>query len=143
MSNRKSFTLLKLLVIFVIIIIGLILFVPKVLNIINTSIDEKWENNTRVVEVVIETNVNVIDPLTNVYKISLSNICTQNVEIDLKDFLDVEDMNIVCDAPTLDESRYVFKLIGKNKFNGKRSIIKCNENADCEITSIIVDNITK
>ena len=138
MRSKKGFTLIELLAVIVILAIILIVAVPKVLDIIKTSREKAWEDSARIIERTIEMNANMIDPLTNIYKFKLSDICTENAEVALKDYVDVGDMSIVCTPPTSDESRYVFSLTGKNEFNGKSAIIKCDGNASCEIISIIV-----
>ena len=135
MRSKKGFTLIELLAVIVILTIIMVIAVPKILNVIKSSIDTAWINNVRLIKHAIVTNSSIIDPQTNSYTTSPKLLCNNETDTDkevtnnIKTISKVDSTKINCKKDT----DYIFTLIGLRKFNGKRAQIICKADGECKI----------
>ena len=132
---KKKFAIVKILFVILVIEIILVLTVPAIIKMFKQNTEKDWNKLLYQFEEVIKTNTKEIDPLYNVHKIKMSTICTSNVNDGIKDYMDVEDVDIACYLPNENESRYLFTFTGKNQHKYRSAIVKCDGNGVCEITS--------
>ena len=132
---KKKFMLVKILGVVLIVEIILVLTVPPLMKMFKENSEKDWNKLLYQFEEIIKTNTKEIDPLSNVYKIKLSTICTNNVTDDMKEYMDVEDVDISCYEPNYNEGRYTFAFTGKSQHKYRSAVIKCDGNGICEITS--------
>ena len=132
---KKKFFLVKVLAVVLGIEVVLVLTIPPILKMVKQNNVKDWNKLLYQFEEVIKTNTSTIDPLSNVYKIKLSNICTNYVNDSIKDYMDVEDVTISCYSPNADEGRYTFTFTGQNQHKWRSAVVKCDGQGICEITS--------
>ena len=123
---KKKFMLVKILAVILGIEVILVLTIPPIIKMFKQSSEKNWNKMLYQFEEVIKTNTSTIDPLSNVYKITLRDVCVDNVAIK-------------CYKPSSTESRYLFTFTGENQHKWRSAIMKCDGNGVCEITSNRVD----
>lgn len=132
---KKKFMLVKILFVVLVIEVILVLTIPPLLKMFKQNSEKDWNKLLYQFEEVIRTNTKEIDPLSNVYKISLRDICVKDVNDKVKEYMDVDDVTISCYTPNSNESRYLFTFSGINQHKWRSAIMKCDSNGVCEITS--------
>ena len=132
---KKKFFLVKVLAVILGVELILVLIIPPIVKTIKHNNEKDWNKLLYQFEEVIKTNTNSIDPLSNVYKIKLNTICTSNVNDSIKEFMDVDGVNISCYKPSGNESRYLFTFTGQDQHKYRSAIVKCDGQGICEITS--------
>ena len=132
---KKKFMLVKILAVILGIEVILVLTIPPIIKMFKQSSEKNWNKMLYQFEEVIKTNTSTIDPLSNVYKMTLRDVCVDNVNDKIKEYMDVDDVAIKCYVPSSTESRYLFTFTGENQHKYRSAIMKCDGNGVCEITS--------
>ena len=129
MKNKKGFTLIELLAVIVILSIIMVIAVPQILNVIDSSRSSAWKNSVGMVKRAIISNTSMIDPSSSNEVLKVKDLCSNisNEEYRNK-ILKTGDTNITCSSTS---APYVFNLQGKDQFNGKSATITCTEEGKC------------
>ena len=124
MKKNKGFTLVELLAVITILAIIMVIAVPKIVDSYKSSVDSGWEQTIVNAKKAVETESNIYDPSTGQYKYTVSSLCTSK----LAGIIDTTDIKVAC---ALKSGKYVFKLTGKNRYQDRTYIFRCDENGDC------------
>ena len=133
-NNKKGFTLIELLAVIVIFAIIMVIAVPQILNVIQSSRDSAWKSNVKLIEEGIELGEATTTTGLTSSNFSISTVCTAasdtSIVDSLKSVADIssDDTEVTCAGAGS------VKVTGKGQFaNQPAATITCT-NGNCSTT---------
>ena len=133
-NNKKGFTLIELLAVIVIHAIIMVIAVPQILNVIQSSRDSAWKSNVKLIEEGIELGEATTTTGLTSSNFSISTVCTAasdtSIVDSLKSVADIssDDTEVTCAGAGS------VKVTGKGQFaNQPAATITCT-NGNCSTT---------